>query len=261
MRVQVASNVQDVVGGLTDLERRQVPFALSQALNKTALEFQKQERKGIDEHFSLRRKSWAQRNVKIGRGDFATKKRLVATVRMEAPGDPSRSDVLAKFEAGGTKQPKDGGRLAIPDKARRGKGVIPEKMRPKAFAFELVSKKAGVEVYKGDNRTFMIKRADGTGGIYQRTGKVTKGGKTAGRRRMREGRDLNVRTLYRFTQSATIDSRLHFEATANGMNARISHNFEEALAKAIQSGRTYTNELGKTFVTREARRTAHRDLR
>src|SRR5690606_37419170 len=82
----------------------QIPFATAQAINRTALDFQQEERSHLLKAFEVRRKQWVERNVKIGRGDFARKDKLKATVRMEAPGT-GRSDILAKFEEGGEKVP------------------------------------------------------------------------------------------------------------------------------------------------------------
>lgn len=207
---------------LTDLEKRQLPFILMRTLNRTGLKVQEAEREELDDSFTLRRKDWAHRNVKIRREDFAKKNRLRVMVRMEAPGDGSRSDILAKFEESGTKRPKDGSRLAIPVDVKTTRvGIVQKNQRPRSFDFVHV----GGNVWRGEKRTFMIRRPDGTGGIYQRTGrrgrrrKDGSRGRGAGRRQAsdistRKVRDLNVRTLFRFTPLARIEKRLQFEDTA-----------------------------------------------
>lgn len=271
--IGVEIDERPVKEALRSLHRDQVPYALAQAINKTGVQGQEKVRDRMAREFTQRRKTWMDRSIKIGRGDFATKQKLRAIVKVETPGAKDRSDVIAKFEDGGTKRPKDGRRLAVPDEVKRtGKGVISKTQRPKAFDFELIGTGPdGTQVFRGKKKTFMVKRPDGTGGIYQRTGRKT--GKR-GRRRADQGRrmvsdlfsrrtrDANVRTLYRFTPDAKIDTRLHFTETIEGVvKARFSRNFDEAFAKAIEGGRFRTDQLGRKFATKEARRQGRADVR
>src|SRR5690606_28752997 len=79
----------------TERVLRQIPFATARALNRTALEFQAEQRAHQLRAFNVRRKQWVERNVKMRRSDFARQDTLVATVRIEAPGsDRSRDDIL-----------------------------------------------------------------------------------------------------------------------------------------------------------------------
>lgn len=227
---------------------RQFPYALSLAINDTAEQFQEVERRHLLDVFQARRPKWVRDNVKIRRGDFAHPKRgLRAIVRMEAPGKSAdRTDVLAKFEDGGTKTPRDGSRLAVPAEAKRTpRGIIGKRGRPKSFDFTPMGGKtrSARHVYQGNRRTWMLRNPDGTGGIYQRTGKrATKKRRGEGRRlasdiHSRKSRDLNLRTLFRFTPDASIDRRLDFEETARRVvRARFSDNFEKALEKALKGG-------------------------
>lgn len=225
---------------LRGMHRDQIPFALSQALNKTALKVQSEVREDIQESFTLRRRDWAMRTVKIGRGDFAKKNRLRAIVRMESPGGGKRTDILAKFEKAHTKRPRGGSRLAIPVEVRTTKvGVTRKGQRPKSFEFV----HHGGNVWIGKKRTFMIRNPDGTGGIYQRTGPRNKRGKRDTRdRRFRDKvvqrKDSSLRQLYRFTPTAGIDKRLHFEDTARKVVITTFHKeFAEAFKNAIRTAR------------------------
>lgn len=274
--ISVTVDTSSVVPWLQSLHRDQIPYATMLALNELALAVQTAEREGIDQRFTLRRRDWARRNVKIRREDFAKKTQLRAIVRMEAPGSAGRTDILAKFEDGDTKRPR-GRRLAIPDDVRRSaSGVIPKGKRPKAFHFKPMGGKTRTARYVlvGDSRTFAILNPDGTGGIYQRTGRKIRRRRTSGNqgRRLasdiqtRSVRDMNVRVLYRFTPQANIDSRLHFESTAREViRVRFSRTFEEALQKAIAGGRTTVigRRNGKEVIgaTSGARRIARSDVR
>lgn len=226
---------------LRGLYASQIPFALQRAINKTALQAQTRVRELMGSDFTLRRRDWALKNVKIRREDFATKAKLQAIVRMEAPGDGSRTDILAKFEKSGVKKPHDGGRLAVPVDVRTSRvTIIRKNERPRSLDFV---HKGGV-VWQGKKRTFMIRKPDGTGGIYQRTGKKgTKRRRGEGRRLAsdvvtRRTRDMNVRILYRFTPLARIEGRLHFEDTARRVILQVwDANFAEAFEHAMRTTR------------------------
>lgn len=277
MPVTVVVDIEEASEFLRFLHRDQVPFATSQAINATALQVQERIRASLDDSFTIRRRDWARRNIYMGREDFATKNRLQARVSVRAPGSGDRSDILAKFEEGGVKKPQ-GSRLAIPQDGlkRAASGVVPRSARPKAFNFQLHRKgtvfrgkgrnAVGTSVYVGEKNTFMILRQDGTGGIYQRVG-MKVGRKRVGGRRLasdvatRRVRDLNVRTLYRFTPQAHVDSRLHFEETAKGVvRVRFSQNFDEAFAKAVLGGRGSKGKDGTTQLSAGAKRMAKADV-
>ena len=277
INLSVQHNIKDVIRRLERVQRDQIPFATSLAINNTAKLIQAEERAALLRRFQVRRRQWVERNVKIIRFSNKRDVPIHAIVGIEAPGDPSRSDILGKFEKGGTKRPKDGKRLAVPDEVRRGKmAVVPKSRRPKAFDFKRHGSGPGVEVYRGESRTFMIRRSDGTGGIYQRTGRQGRKrkdgtrGKGAGRRLAsdigtRKVRDMNVRTLYRFTPQAKIDSRLRFEETARGtIQAQFARTFEEAFQRAIDAGRGVNvgRHRGQTIIkaSAEARRVAKADV-
>lgn len=241
MKITVSADTAGIRKALRTLYADQMPYAMSLAINETAKQAQGKQRAGMYARFTVRRQSWVERSIKIG--TFAKKTSLQADVRVETPGDPSRSDILTQHEDGGTKTPK-GQHLAIPDDVRKSETqVIPRNKRPRAFNFKPAG--GSSRVFIGDARTFMIKNPDGTGGIYQRTGRKGRirkdgtRGKGAGRRlasdvESRSVRDLNIRTLYRFRPRATIDPRLEFEETVVGeVKLRINENVRAGFAKAL----------------------------
>lgn len=126
MRLDVQVDHKAVTDALREFGR-QIPFAMAKALNDVANDAQKDIQNSLPQRFTLRRPDFIKRTIKRDRADFATKSKLEATVRV----DPAR-DVLAKFEAGGTKTPIAGRAIAIPtENVRRTKTqLISEANRP-----------------------------------------------------------------------------------------------------------------------------------
>ena len=108
--------------------KKQAPFAMSLALNRTANAAQTEIRSGLSA-FTLRRKEFVERTIFRTRGvDFATKAKLQASVRV----NPAR-DFLAQHEEGGQKAPVSGQHVAVPLPAVQeaaGQPVIPKRLRP-----------------------------------------------------------------------------------------------------------------------------------
>lgn len=268
----VTADSTGVSNYLKALNQDLVPKATAKGINETALQAQEAVRSRMTTEFTLRRKEWAKRSIKMVR--FAKVGSLAAVLRVQPPGNADRSGILTQHEGGGEKKPRDGSRLAVPDQSltRGGKRVLPARQRPKAFDLIAWGKSSRAEVSRGKDGTFMIKKPGGTGGIYQRVaaqrhrrkkdreaaaaekaqgrqrdaqGRFLPGQYAERRRRMatdmetRETRDMNIRTLYRFTPSATLESRLHFIDTAMGVvQARFATNLSEAFDRAVQAGRS-----------------------
>lgn len=243
MKVQLDINTAGVASSLLELHRNQIPFAASKAINATLLDIQKAQRESMGRSFILRRRTWAERSVKIGRGDFATKGKLAGIIRIETPGDPTRSDILGQHEEGGTKRP-GGSRLAIPVAVRSSRtDLVPDSKRVRALG---KFTHMGGMVWRGSNRTFMVRRPDGRGGIYQRVGPRNKRGE-ADRRNHRfrtkfvARRDSSLIQLYRFVPEAELEPRLRFEATGSAIaQSRFARNFESAFAHAVATARPRT---------------------
>lgn len=208
--------------------RKQVPYATMLAVNATAEAVQKAQRAGQRERFTLRREQWADRSVKIRRGEFATKQNPVAIIRLEAPGaDPGRSQILTQHEAGGDKKPR-GQSLAVPKEARKNvRAIIPKQGRPRAFEFGPGMRGPRATVYQGERRTFMIRLHNRSGWILRRVAKPTS-------RKLFDGTKL----LYTLTPKAKLKPKLQFIRTAEATARReIGPNMDKALAKAMASAR------------------------
>lgn len=213
----------------------QMPYATSVAINNTALDFQARQRAYQQTKFNIKQRLWFERAVKITH--FAKKQEPWTDIKIDPPwrAPDGRSDVIAQHEEGGIVRPQRGHtRFAIPAEVGRLKsGSISRAKRPKAFEFHRVSKRGVNEVYAGKNRTFMIKKPGGTGGIYQRTGRKTRRASNIASRRVH---DMNLRTLYRFTPMAKLDARLDFRENAHGVvQARFDEYFSAAFDRAIAS--------------------------
>jgi hypothetical protein len=204
--------------------RKQLPFAVSKAINDTLLQAQVAERERIAGAFTLRRPDFIFRTVKIEREDFAQKDKLYGIMRI----DPTR-DFLAKFEAGGQKTPRSGHDIAVPDQARPSKGaLIPAGLRPKALSLQ----RTGGRI-RGAKRTFVIETSTHPG-IYQRVGTERRGAF----RRIGRGRDPNVRLLYSFKPSVRIDRRLGFAETAKRVvDQQFKANFAASFDLAMRTAR------------------------
>ncbi len=235
---------------------RQLPYALKVSINDTAKDFQRVETRQIMKVFTIRRRTFAQRAVKIK--PFATKQRLEAKVSIDPPGGQARADIFAKFETPSTKRPRSGSRLAVPKEVRRTKtGIISRAKRPRSFQFQQVGK-----ALRGKQRTFMIRLPGGRGGIYQRIG--PRGRKRGGRAMAssistRRQFDTRIRTLFRFTPQARIDDRLEFVDTGKKtVRAEFPKNFHQAFKKALATARR-SDPKAKT-IGRQARRIARADV-
>lgn len=230
--ISIRVDTNAAISKLSDLELRQLPFAMKLALNATALEIETEERKHVQSAFTIRR-PWVITNIKIGKSDFATKDK--ASVTISVPDD----SVLVKFELGGVKTPRAGGKsIAIPLEAKRGKtDIVANSQRPRAFAFTqgFTSLKTGVTIYRGNHGTFMVQRPDGSGAIFQRlSARATK--KRVGPHQL--GRDPALKPLWLLKPQARIAPELGFYTTGSEVAARrFGANMADALARALATAR------------------------
>lgn len=130
MQVSVRYPHDEVGRFATALFNDQVPFATSLALNNVAKAFQTKQRDRLREIFTIRKKAFADRSIKIG--TFATKRSPEVRVAVDSPG--GRSDIFGKFEDETSKSPFDGGNsIAIPTEhvPRNPSGTVKKAWRPR----------------------------------------------------------------------------------------------------------------------------------
>lgn len=219
---------------------RQVPFALALGTNRTIEEAQAAIQQHLQETYTIRR-SWVLQGIKIDNADRATKDKPRAVVHL----DPARG-FMSKFELGDTKLPL-GRSIAIPVDAKRNKAdIVAKSQRPRAFHFTrgYSSVRTRSEIWQGDKRTFMIRRADGSGVILQRLGASTR------RRRERENaarkaqgldnvhHNTDVRLLFLLRPKAETPANLEFfEVGEQVIRDRYVINVQGMLAYAIKTAK------------------------
>jgi hypothetical protein len=220
---------------------KQLPFAISRALNDVALGFQQDERTGLQRRFTIRR-PWVLQGVKMERGDFATKTKLVATVRID-----SERDFLSKFEGGDVKTPTRAKGLSVPITGSpakpTGAALIRTPLRPKNLNLRELGGRHAVQtaahlskrslrgavgrgafqVYEGDKKTILIQSRSGAGVLLQRVGR----GKRAG-----------LRLLFKLVPRAKQPASLKFHETAyESFRRRWNHVFAERWNEAVRTAR------------------------
>lgn len=198
MDIRVNANIRKVTRRLDRVQKRQVPFATSQALNKTA--FGVRERIVKDTYpdaFDVRNRRFPAVAFRV---DKANKRKLVARVY-----DRLGRDYLARHAEGGIKRPRDGGSLAVPVGVKRtSSGAVRRQQRPRRVMQQA--------------RAFRD-RIGGVLGIWRRT---------------RNGLEL----LYRLVERARIRPRFAFEKDAAATARRVFPNhFRQALRKALATAK------------------------
>ena len=197
--IEITVNTRQFTRWLTDVERRQVPFATAQALTATAFAVRRQVvERTFPAAFKLRNRRFPRVAIRVAK---ATKRSLSASVF-----DRLGRDYLKLHATGGTKRPR-GGRLAVPTtRIRRTKsGRIPKGQTPTAV--------------RGRKNAVVAPVNGGKQGIWRR----------------RRGR---LELLYTLQPSARIRKRLRFFEDANAVVTRqFPRRFRVALAKAVRTAR------------------------
>jgi hypothetical protein len=206
--MQVTMKVEGLDAALRDIANlpKQVRFGASIGLNRTMSEAQDAIRDGLGSRFTLRRATFVKNTIYRKPGvDWATKDKLEAGVRV----NPERN-ILAKFEAGGTKSPTGGRRfLAVPVAVKRNK-------------FDIVTKANSLKALLANKKAYI---RDGKVWLLSGAGKIKK------------------RTLaYIFKAATPLPSSLHFVDTATRViNARAVANIEGAITAELTTGLTTRN--------------------
>lgn len=147
MRVRVSHDVERLITGTADADKRHVPFALARALTWTAKDAQGVVQEDLPNRYTLRN-NWVKNGIRIVP---AKKDEPQAVVGSLEP-------FMKRQEEGGTKKARDHSRVAVPVNARRNKRqMIPKGQRPAAL--------------KGKPKIFMVTKGSGSG-ILRRVGKA-----------------------------------------------------------------------------------------
>ena len=229
MSISIDVDISAFTKGMDDLAQRQIPFALTKALNATALDVQVRERARLREVFTLRREDWADRSIKLTH--FAKKAEPYATLAIAPPGKNGslKADIFGKFEDQTTKTPFGSHGIAVPVNARRNKAdLVVEKIKPKALHLH----REGNRIV-GDQGTYIVTLRDGRQLLLQRKDLGKRAAKKAGR-----GTAEEATVLFLFVPVAHLNPNLQFEANARTVVDRVwAQRFEEAFAAAMATAR------------------------
>lgn len=189
-----ASQVQKAMQGLS----KQLPFAMSQALNSTAFDIRKQiVDRTYPQSFNVKNKRFANAMFRV---EKASKRKLSAAVF-----DRLGKDYMAMQAEGGTKLPR-GRNIAIPGRAnqRTSTGKIPRARQPRQI---IASGKAYKTTLRGGQQA-----------IVQPQGR---------------GKVKRLKVMYVLEQTARIPKRFDFYEDANTVSRRkFDKNFSKAFARA-----------------------------
>lgn len=197
----------------------QIPFALARAVNAALVTAQAKQRAHMAAEFTVRRKAFMDRSVKITR--FAKKGAPVGEIAIASPGG---RDIFEKFERGGTKRPKDGRNLAIPivgsPVKRTDRAIVQAKNRPRALLDAMQPSQQGVKRAKSFGGAFLRPAKDGKpGAIFMRVGK-------------------KVKLAYVLEPTVPIAPELKFEDTiTKSVRETFASDFEREFAHALKTAR------------------------
>ena len=144
MQIVVKDNIREFVAALNNIQRRQIPYATSRALNDTAIHAQEAVVSRIERIFNNRKKWWLKQQPTGIKVEFSRKNALTAAVYTNAYFTPLQ-------ETGGIKKPKTARKLAVPT------GKVPKKYYKAGGAREML---------EANRKVFSTPK-----GIYRRRGK------------------------------------------------------------------------------------------
>jgi hypothetical protein len=215
--------------------QRQLPYAISRAINATANDLRDTMRQEVMLRFMVRagHQAFIQKSIQVK--SYSDKSQAVIAAEV-GTGFPGGRDLLGKFEAGGQKRmvdPYAPPHIPTPTLRRSPASNVPQAMYPSTLGLVPVRTTIGVRIprwhktasgklqIKGARRTFVIGEpgAD-VWGVFQRTGKRT------------------IHMIWLYRQMTPVPARLGFVKTAESVVAtRWPPNFEAAFAQALATAR------------------------
>jgi hypothetical protein len=210
MELNVKSNAKAFIRQLSDVERKQVPFALARALTWTVQECQKAEQDRIPKTFNVTKKWWMKRQptgIKI----HPAKK-----------GGPLAAEVFTKAyfawlqEEGGQKIPYKGKGLLIPSTN------VPKYGRKAGGAKRVLAGKRVLRRGGKSSGSVIFTMQSGKRGAFRRKGK----------------RKYPIELLYTYKSIATIAARFGFRDLAYKVAVNVfEKKFSQSLAQALRTAR------------------------
>ena len=236
MEVVIKSNIDQVVKGLSRIQRKQIPFATSVAINDTAFGLQKQIKRQMPQKLD-RPTPWTVSGVLVRK---SKKTDLEAFVYMAgARGLPKESadrNQYIKYQVnGGTRHPKKT-KIPVPTKNLK---LNKYGNMPKGKVKSLLAK-----------RDVFVGKVKGIDGIWQR-GHYNQGGTF----NTSSGRGSAIRLLVAFENNANYTPRLPYGRISEGYTKhKFEPNFRRALAKALASARSEGGDYMRPMTKRQVLR-------
>jgi hypothetical protein len=237
MRVTVQHNGADVDRFVQHVFADQIPFVTAMAINDAAKAAQVAQRAHQERVFTVRRKQFVERAVKIK--PFATKQSPEAKIQIDPPGGAKRRSVLVRHESDRQRIPFSAGMLAVPtdNVPRTAGGVIPKQWRPRQLLANGIDhgrsgmvtrggitrfrrKSSGGRVIRGRRAAFLLRNEmTGRGTIFERDGD-------------------ELVPLYHLVPSVPLDQRLDFaENVTRVVNETYAAAFTKRFDRAIRTAR------------------------
>lgn len=225
--IHVRVDPRAVLGWLTDAQERELPWAMTLALNKVANKAQDAEREHMKRSFKLRRETFVLRGVKINKQDRATKSSWRVVIQLAYP---DAQPFLDQHELGGYRTRFTGKRLWQPNPSVFQSKVIgrANPLHPKNL--KLAKDKSGRII--GKERTFLVRTSSQILVLQRVDRRLTKPSARRVRsltlenvavgmgphRRKEKGisRTGGTRLLYRLVERVKIPARLQFVSTISG---------------------------------------------
>lgn len=251
----IRAHTKDTIDDLRELRKVEAPFAMSLAINATTREAQSAIRDEVTDGttFTVRTgqsRSFLRNSIKFEKADAATKDKLVATLRIQAPGKGAgRSGLLGFFAAAGAYRSSrfaigagafGPSSVAVPIRSNPSE-VISRKDYPTATRLQERMSPSGIlkGALRGKRRNvragwnagreswFAVKTGPQRGIVFQRTGPLKH----------------QVRARFVITPGVRVSDRsgFFFPVAQRTVDARFDANLDKAFARAIRTSRYNPN--------------------
>ena len=220
MQIDIRSDIKELTKSLNRIQRKQIPFATSKALNNTAFDVRKSLQDGLDIHLD-RVTSYTKRGVQVKK---STKKNLVAKVGFRSKtfgkgqGKITQAEYMKRQIKGGTRFPK-GQAIPVP---------VPKNMRTNKFGNIPRGK---IDRLLGDKDQYFSGTPKGTQdapGIWQRMPANSKRKKQGGK----------IRMVIAWEPKADYSPRFPFrQIVSKSVRINYRKRFDFALRQALKTAR------------------------
>jgi hypothetical protein len=220
MQIDIRSDIKELTKSLNRIQRKQIPFATSKALNATAFDVRKTLQDGLDIHLD-RVTSYTKRGVQV---EKSTKKNLVAKVGFRSrtfgkgQGKITQAEYMKRQIKGGTRFPK-GQAIPVP---------VPKNMRTNKFGNIPRGK---IDRLLGDKDRYFSGTPKGTQdapGIWQRMPANSKRKKQGGK----------IRMVIAWEPKADYSPRFPFrQIVSKSVRINFRKRFDYALRQALSTAR------------------------